>query len=92
MTPDELNWLRRRVGTEPDDTTLADMLIELGSRQEVASQILETRLADVVRSPTSLNIPDEISISNAGRARELRSAILEIDQARIIPPARQVRR
>lgn len=91
----DLSWLRRKVGSSPGDDELNALYAELGSREEVAAQVLETRYADAASSPTSISIADEISVSRAGQSRTLRDQLKELrgfSDARIIRPVFRSRR
>lgn len=77
----ELRYARRRVGSLPTDAelnTLHDTLIVEGKVQPtewVILEVLETRLADLIRNPASFNVSGEYSQSTVENIKALKEQI-----------------
>lgn len=81
LTPTDLRYTRRRLGSLPADAdldTLYDTLVLEGKTSPVEWVILETletRLADLIRNPATFSVSGEYSQSTAANIEALKAEI-----------------
>lgn len=56
LTEDDLAYLRRQVGGAPTDDDLQDIYDRVGTLDETALEVLETRLAEMTRNPAQFTV------------------------------------
>jgi hypothetical protein len=100
LTAEQIVTIRRQVGNSPDDAALNEAHDRLiGEDDPVAAvvlEILEIRLADLRRQPSSFSIPGEYSQSTDGNIRTLEAQIAALGGGGagttiLAPPARPAR-
>jgi uncharacterized protein YecT (DUF1311 family) len=81
LTGSDLRYTRRRVGSLPADAdlnTLYDTLVAEGKDQPVEwliLEVLETRLADLIRNPATFSVSGEYSQSTSSNIDALKAEI-----------------
>ena len=84
LDDDQLAYLRRQVGSTPDDDSLQDIYDRLDASgydededhlDAVALEVLETRLADLLANPSVMEIEGVYSQSTAANIRALQEQI-----------------
>lgn len=98
LSSEDLIWVRRWVGDQPADAVLNAAYDRLLDRGAVAREVLDTRLANFVRSSASLSIPGDVAYNNAKNIDALQDMLVDLETelaaggdvggpfTRIIPP------
>ena len=75
LSGDDLTYLRRRVGSSPDDAALEVIYATYEDRahplEHLTLHVLETRLADLLANPASFSVSGEYSQSTGENIRAL---------------------
>lgn len=91
LTQDQLIQIRRKIGTAPDDAALDAIYDRVGDLDELVLEVLEIRLADMMRAPSSFAVPGEYSQSTSENIRALERDIAALGGptglVRIVPAA-----
>lgn len=78
VAPEDLDWLRAWVGSEPADAVLAERLGRAG-REEVALGVLRQRRADLLADPISYSIRGDITVNAADNLKALDALIAGLE-------------
>jgi hypothetical protein len=95
LSTEDLHWVRRQVGDRPDDATLNEAYERLGTREDVAREVLEKRLANFLSQPAEFVLPGDYSQDASRNISALQEAIeglgggVRVDI--VPPPARRPR-
>ena len=74
----EIVAIRRRVGSVPDDTELNSIYDRTGSVTETAREVLELRLAELLRTPATFSVSGEYSQGTAENIKGLQQSLAEL--------------
>lgn len=90
LSVDQLITIRRAVGTAPSDAELNDIYTRTADVDELILEVLEIRLADLKRNPSSFSVPGEYSQSTGENIAALEKSVAALggggSLVRIIEP------
>lgn len=78
MTADQIIAARRQVGNAPDDATLNATYDRLLDVDAVVLEVLEIRLAELLRKPAQFSVPGEYSQSTDANIKALTERIASL--------------
>lgn len=77
LSAGDLAWVRSKVGSEPPDADLNARYDRLGSRADVAREVLSERKANMLVGPAKLDVDGEYSEDRTETIRALERALAD---------------
>ena len=78
LTSAQIYQIRREVGDSPDDTTLANNYDRLKSVNSVVLEILQIRMANLLRSPAHITVFGEVALDNSANIDALKAQMARL--------------